>query len=376
MKIGFLPLLDCAPLVAAVECGFAAADGLELELERENNWASVRDRLIVGQYQAAHMLAPMPIATSLGLGPAAVPMIVPFALGHGGNTITVTRGLWSEMQAQGATADGDAARQGQALRDVVRSREAKGQDGLTFAMVYPFSCHNYLLRYWLAASGIDPDRDVRLVVVPPPLMAEALVDGQVDGICVGEPWGSLAVASGAGRIVATTAQVWSRAPEKVLGLRDDWARGHPEALAALIRTLRRAAAWCADAANHEALATLLAAPRWVGAQVDLLRSALGGRLRREATQALYPPERNFWVPTANVPDPRHAAWICAQMARWGQVPATQATAAAQGVYRPDLYFAAFDGTQGGDASVFKAELGTALSGFFDGATFERQRPER
>ena len=144
-------------------------------------------------------------------------------------------------------------------------------------MVYPFSCHNYELRYWLAAAGIDPDRDVRLVVLPPPLLVDALREGQIDGYCVGEPWNSLAVESGVGVIAAVVSDIWPAAPEKMLGMRADYAERHPEAVRALVRTLDAASRWTANAANLEELAVLLSEPRYVGVPARVLTRALTGK---------------------------------------------------------------------------------------------------
>lgn len=196
LVVGFIPLLDCASLVAAVEKGFAAEEGINIALVRETSWANIRDRVIVGHFDAAHMLGPMALASSLGIGHLKVPMVAPYSMGLGGNAITVSTSLWQHMRDFGAELDAGPAQQVAALASVVKERTSRGLPPLTFGMVYPFSCHNYELRYWFAAGGIDPDRDVRLVVIPPPLLVDALRAGQVDGYCVGEPWNSLAVAAG------------------------------------------------------------------------------------------------------------------------------------------------------------------------------------
>ena len=185
---GFMPLLDSAVLVAAKVKGFADAEGLDLALVRETSWANIRDRMAVGHFQVAHVLAPMPIASNLGLTPLAVSTIAPMALGLGGNAITVSNELWARMVEHGAAADFDPARAGRALKQVVAARAARSEPVLRFAVVHPYSGHNYELRYWLAACGIDPAQEVDIVIVPPPLMADALASGAIDGYCVGEPW--------------------------------------------------------------------------------------------------------------------------------------------------------------------------------------------
>jgi NitT/TauT family transport system ATP-binding protein len=368
---GFIPLLDCAPLVVAVEKGFAIDEGLDLTLVRETSWANIRDRLVVGHFDAAHMLGPMAIASTLGIGHLKVPMAAPMSLGLGGNAITVSNALWEAMSAAGAELDRDARTQGEALCKVVHARERSQKAPLTFAMVYPFSAHNYELRYWLAACGIDPDRDVRLLVIPPPLLVDAMREGQIDGFCVGEPWNSLAVAVGAGSIVVPTSAIWHLSPEKVLGCRLEWAQRNPERLAAL----DRAANWCSQPEHHAELATLLSEPRYVGAPAEILMRGLSNRLvLAPGTAAREVP--NFYVPAlhaATFPWTSHALWFYSQMVRWGQLAfVAQDLAQARATYRPDLYRLALSTLGGAQLPSLdsKVEVAEAGAGFFDGRTFD------
>ena len=190
---GFLPLTDSSILIAAKECGFADEEGIALDLIRETSWANIRDRIAVGHFQAAHMLAPMPIASNLGLTPLNLPLIAPMALGLGGNAITVSADLWGAMTDAGAGDVRDPKSVGHALCSVIAERRQVGLNPLQFGVVHPHSGHNFELRYWLAACGIDPERDVEIVIVPPPLMADALSTQGIDGFCVGShgirlPW--------------------------------------------------------------------------------------------------------------------------------------------------------------------------------------------
>jgi two-component system, oxyanion-binding sensor len=340
INVGFIPLLDCASLVVAVEQGFAAAEGLDVVLARETSWANIRDRLIVGHFDAAHLLGPMAVASSLGVGHVKVPLIAPFALGLGGNAITVSTSLWSEMVRAGAKLGGNPRMQGTALERVVAARTHEEETPLTFGMVYPFSCHNYELRYWLAAVGIDPERDVRLVVIPPPFLADAMRAGQIDGFCVGEPWNSVAVDAGIGTIVTSTTAIWPRSPEKVLGCRASWAQENPSKLDALIRALHRASLWCEDPGNHADLAHMLAASRYVGAPANLLHAALTNRLPLSpgASATAIP---DFYVSArhaATFPWVSHALWFYAQMVRWRQIDESpEHVSTVRGTYRPDIY---------------------------------------
>jgi NitT/TauT family transport system ATP-binding protein len=316
---GFIPLLDCAVLVAAAECGFAAQEGIDLRLLRETSWANIRDRLIVGQLQAAHMLGPMVVAATLGAGHLRVPMLASVALGQGGNAISISSAMYREMHGAHATHSLDPATQGAALKRAIRARLDRGAPLPVFATVYPFSCHTFEMRYWLAACGIDPDQDVQLVVLPPPLLVDALRTGQIDGFCVGEPWSSVAVAAGVGHVITTATHIWQGPPEKVLGMRRDWAEAHDDVALALVRAVLRAAEWSNNANNHRELASLLAGPRYVGVPAELLYAGLSGQLRLapDALPVAIPDFMGF-TPDAALPSAAHAAWYYRQMVRWGQ----------------------------------------------------------
>lgn len=367
--VGFIPLLDCAPLAVAVEKGFAAEQGLDLRLVRETSWANIRDRVVVGHFDAAHMLGPMAIASTLGVGHLKVPMAAPLSLGLGGSGITVSLRLWESMTAEGATLSASPQTVGEALRTVVRARERAQRQQLTFAMVYPFSSHNYELRYWLAACGIDPDRDVRVVVIPPPLLVDAMREGQIDGFCVGEPWNSLAVAAGVGCIALPTTAIWRLSPEKVLGCRLEWTQRHPDRLRALVRAIYKSALWCEQPENHAELSRLLAEPRFVGAPAEILLRGLSNRL---CLQPGGEPQRleKFYLPAsqlATFPWVSHALWFYSQMVRWGQLGCDpEHVAQVRATYRPDLYRLALAGT---GAEISTAD--TRIEGeFFDGARFD------
>jgi NitT/TauT family transport system ATP-binding protein len=365
--VGFIPLMDCAPLAVAVEKGFAAEEGLDLRLVRETSWANIRDRVVVGHFDAAHMLGPMAIASTLGVGHLKVPMAAPLSLGLGGNAITVSLRVWDAMVAEGAAHFAHPRALGEALRNVVRARERANKPPFTFAMVYPFSAHNYELRYWLAASGIDPDRDVRLVVIPPPLLVDAMREGQIDGFCVGEPWNSVAVSAGVGCIALPTTAVWQLSPEKVLGCRLEWAQRHPDRVQALVRSLYKAALWCEAPGNHSELARLLAEPRFVGAPAEILLRGLSNRLcPQRGVDAVHLP--GFYLPassSATFPWVSHALWFYSQMVRWGQVVFDpEHVAQVRATYRPDLYRLAL----GKIADVPSQD--TKIETLFDGVGFD------
>ncbi|HXC57956.1 MAG TPA: CmpA/NrtA family ABC transporter substrate-binding protein [Steroidobacteraceae bacterium] len=342
VTVGFMPLLDSALLVAAHEKGFAERQGIRMRLVREVSWANLRDRVAFGHFDAAQMLGPMVVASHLLGQRGDAPLVAPVALGLGGNAITVSRPLWQAMTQHGAELGAPPARQASALAAQIAVRRRANQPPLTLAMVFPFSCHNYQLRDWLQGAGIDPDHDVRMVVVPPPMLVEALRTGQVDGFCVGEPWNSLAVDSGLGTIVATASEIWPQPPEKVLGLREEFLEQHPQLCRALVRAVIDAARWVAEPANHVELIRLLGHSRYVGAPERLLAAALEGRIVPMAgAPPLQRPEFIQLNEAATVPQRAHAQLYCDQIARWRQIAATaQDVERALQSFRPDLHAAA------------------------------------
>lgn len=385
---GFMPLLDAAILVAAREKGFAREQGIDLVLMRETSWANIRDRMAIGHFEVAHMLAPMPIAAGLGLSPMPLDIMTPMALGLGGNAVTVSRPLGADMHGRAELSRLDAAIAGRALRAVVTDRATRDKPALIFAVVHPHSGHNYDLRYWMAASGIDPDRDIEIVVLPPMVMPDALAAGQIDGYCVGAPWNSVAVSRGTGIIVTAKSRIWRSSPEKVLGVSQAFAKTNPDELAALIRAIYLAAQWCGEAGNHAELAQILSRDAYVGVPGDMLLPALQGQF--ESSDGKGQNVEDFFIPfarAATFPWRSHALWFYSQMVRWGHADwAPDKLETVAGSYRPDLYRAALAplnvALPAASAKVegaltrtvpVGATTGNLLlgpDGFFDGAIFD------
>ena len=343
VRIGFIPLCDAVALIVAADKGFLQAEGLDIELVREVSWSNIRDKLNIGLFDAAHLIPPIAIASSLGLGHVKVPIVAPFALGLNGNAITVSPALYASIAA---SADGniiDPMVSARALAKVVASRKSKGQDPLTFGMTFPFSTHNYQLRFWMAAGGVDPDEDVRLVVLPPPYMVESLANKHVDGFCVGAPWNSVAVDLGIGYMLHFVSEILARGAEKVLALRSRWAQENPDTLSRLIRAHARAAAFIEDVENRDEVAALLAPANRIGVSADIIRRTLDGRMKI-APDGGTRVDANYLLVGRNGagrPDPAQAAWLYAQMVRWGQAPLSEELRdAAMAVFRADLYDAA------------------------------------
>jgi len=340
LRLGFIALNDCAPLVIAREAGFFEAEGLGVELSREHSWASIRDKVALGLLDGAQMLAGMPIASTLGVGGPPHPMVTALSLGLNGNAITVASSLYERMAGFDPAAMSARPCTASALRQVIDQDRAAGLEPLTFGMVHPASAHNYQLRYWLASAGIDPDRDVRLIVVPPQRMVANLAAGRLAGYCVGEPWNQMAVRAGIGHVLITGYEIWNNAPEKVLGVSGDWAEANPRTHAALIRSIVRASAWLDNPDNREEAADTIAGSDYVDAPADVIRRTLGGRFCYRPGAAPRPaPDFNvFHRYAATFPWCSHAMWFISQMIRWGQLSVPLNIAATAGrIYRADIY---------------------------------------
>ena len=345
LHIGFIPLVDAAALIVAVDKGFCMEEGLDVTLVREVSWSNVRDKLNIGLFDAAHLLAPVAIASSLGLGHVKVPITAPFNLGINGNAITVSPALHAAIMAEVDGDRFDPLVTARALARVVAKRRKAGAEPLTFGMTFPFSTHNYQLRFWMAAGGVDPDEDVHLVVLPPPYMVDSITNGHVDAFCVGAPWNSIAVDRGVGHILHFVSDILVRAAEKVLAVRQGWAEKNPKLVASLVRAATRAAEFIEMPGNRAEAARILAQPERIGVEAEVIQRTLDGHLKISPDGAMRESARYLLVgrEAATRPDPVQAAWLYAQMARWRQTELSpEALRTAIAVFRPDLYDAALD----------------------------------
>ncbi|TRW95528.1 ABC transporter substrate-binding protein [Paracoccus sp. M683] len=330
VDVGFMPLVDAAPLIVAREMGFAARERLDLRLHRAANWSMLRDLLDLGRVDAAHMLSPMPVARALGLGgggggggPAVETLMV---LSMNGQVVGVSPLLAQDMQATGlAFGFGDASATAQAL---LAARSA----GLRIGVPFPFSMHAELLNYWLGPQ-------VTLTTVPPPDMAAAIGDGEIEAFCVGEPWGSKSVEMGVAQLILPGSAIWSQAPEKVLAARSGWADDNPGLAGRLMRAVWRAAEWLAQDQNRHLASELLGAPDCLSVEPEIIDRALTGRLltQRRGTTIRSDALLEFHDGAANFPWRSQAAWIATRMARRFGLDPTAAAETAQGVWRSDLY---------------------------------------
>lgn len=338
LTIGFIPLTDCAPLVVAREKGLFEKHGLNVALSRESSWANIRDKVCFGVLDGAQMLAAMPLATALQ--PKCRPMVTALSLDLNGNAITVSTELYRRMSALGGEAIHDAQGSARALKRVIEEDRLAGRPALSFAMVFPESSHNYLLRYWMASAGIDPDRDVNLVVVPPPQMVNHLREQLISGYCVGEPWNAHAVKEGIGHTLITSHDIWNNHPEKVFGVARAWADANPNTHLAVLTALLEACAWIDEPGNRREVCELLSQGRYVNTPVDVLEMSLNGTYQFSAGSAprSLPDFNVFHRYGANYPWRSHALWFLSQMVRWGQIDQPLNLArVARDVYCPEIY---------------------------------------
>lgn len=313
--------------MVAQERRFFARHGLKVELSRHAAWAGLRDRMAFGQLEGAQMLAPMPAALALGVGGPQRNVCIAATLSRNGNTIVLSRDLMTDVSDQ------ERPLAAVALAATLAKRRAAGNKPPVFAVVFAFSSHNYLLRYWLASGGIDPERDVRLVVVPPSQVVEQLANGSIDGFCSGEPWGSMAVEKGVGHIALTSADIWADHPEKVLAFADG---NDGPAIVAATAAVIEAGQWADEPGNREETVRLLARDAVPDVPLSVIARVLDGGLAFDPGGPVLPTARMIFSDgMASYPSARQGEWYFAQMQRWGHVPDTATFE--RSLWRPDLW---------------------------------------
>jgi nitrate/nitrite transport system substrate-binding protein len=400
VKLGFIKLTDMAPLAIAYEKGFFEDEGLYVTLEPQANWKVILDRVITGELDGAHMLAGQPLGATIGFGTKA-DIVTAYSMDLNGNAVTVSKDVWTKMKAAiPAGPDGKPAHpiKADALRPVVDEMRAAGKP-FQMAMVFPVSTHNYELRYWLAAGGLNPGlyspsdtsgqigADVRLSVTPPPQMPATLEAGTIHGYCVGEPWNQQAVAKGVGVPIVTDWDIWKNNPEKVFGVTKGWAEKNPNTHVALVKALIRAGMWLDEGGgkNRPEAARILSRPDYVGADNSVISNALSGVFEYEWGDKRPAPDFNvFFRYHATYPFYSDAVWYLSQMRRWGQIADSKPDAwydeTAKQVYKPEIYrqaAAALIAEGKAKAEDFPAETDgyrPPTAEFIDGVEYDGHKP--
>lgn len=399
LKLGFIKLTDMAPLAIAKEKGFFAEEGLNVALEPQANWKVLLDGVIGGQLDGAHMLAGQPLAATIGYGTKA-DLIAPLSLDLNGNAITLSNKIWAKIEPSLAKdADGKITHpiSAAALKPVIAEYKTQGKQ-FKMGMVFPVSTHNYELRYWLAAGGVNPgfytDGDVggtvsaeaNLSVTPPPQMPATMEAGTIDGYCVGEPWNQAAVQKKIGVPVITDDEIWKKNPEKVLGLRKDFAEKYPATMAALLRAIIKAQQWLDvdNGANRNEAVKILSQSNYVGADEAVIAASMTGKFTFAPGDTRDAPDFNiFFRDYAGYPYYSDAIWYLTQMRRWGQIAEDKNDEwyfdTAEAVYRPDLYLAAAkslseEGVIPQDSIPETDGFKGVQSGFIDNVTYDGKKP--
>ena len=398
LKLGFIKLTDCAPLVVAKELGFFEDEDLYVSLEAQANWKILLDRVIAGELDGAHMLAGQPLGATIGIGTKAH-VVTAFSMDLNGNAITVSNAIWERMQqldpklAQPRPPRPISAA---ALKPVVEEWKARG-DPLQMGMVFPLSTHNYELRYWLAAAGINPGfytpsdntgtdgADVLISVTPPPQMPATLEQGTIQGYSVGEPWNQQAVAKGIGVPLVTDSEIWKNNPEKVFGVTAAWAEANPETHVRLVKALIRAGQWLdASLDNRRTGVAMLARPDYVGADAAVIASSMTGTFAYGKDDTRDVPDFNvFFRHNATYPYYGDGVWFLTQMRRWGQIPEPKPDAwydeTVRSVYKPDVWreaaqrLVAENQLAASDVPATDG-YGPPDDGFIDGVVYDGKKP--
>lgn len=404
LKFGFIKLTDCAPLVIAKEKGYFEEEGLQVEVIAQPNWKQLLDNVINGELDGAHMLSGQPIAATIGFGTKAH-IITAYTLDLNGNAITVSNDIWKQMQENDPELDTDTPKHpitADSLKPIVEEAKDEGKL-LPMGMVFPVSTHNYEIRYWLAAAGINPGMytstdikgftggDIELSTTPPPQMPATLESGKNVAYCVGEPWNQQAVAKGIGVPVVTNYDIWKNNPEKVFGVTNKWAEENPNTHIAVVKALIRAGKWLDETdasgefSNREEACRILSQKNYVGADYDVLKSSMTGYFYFQKSDKREMPDFNvFFKYQSSYPWYSDGVWFLTQMRRWGQItePKTAEWYAetAKKVYKPEVYLAAAKHLQEEgyieesdipwDTDGYKAPT----SDFIDGITYDGKDP--
>jgi nitrate/nitrite transport system substrate-binding protein len=361
LKFGFIKLTDCAPIVIAKEKGYFDDEGLSVAVEAQGNWKELLNRVINGDLDGAHMLAGQPIGATVGFGSQAE-IVTAYSLDYNGNGITVSNEIWEKMKpAVPKDSSGKPIHpiEADALKPIVDDAKAAGNK-LKMGMVFPVSTHNYEIRYWLAAAGVNPgfyfdpateqvdvpgflNGDVELSVTPPPQMPQTLEAGTICAYCVGEPWNQQAVFKKIGVPVTTNYDIWKNNPEKVFGVSKAWADKNPNTWTAVTKALIRAGKWLdASLENRKEAAMILSKPNYVGAPYEVIANSMTGTFEFEAGDKRSMPDFNvFFRHNASYPFYSDCIWFLTQMVRWGQIPEQKPDAwfhdMARKIYRPEIY---------------------------------------
>jgi ABC-type nitrate/sulfonate/bicarbonate transport system substrate-binding protein len=310
VRIGFKPLNDAAPLLVAIRQNLFAKYGVSVRLSCEVGWANIREKLFYGQVDAVHAIAGLSLAMRMGVSGPACKVVAPFVFNLHGDAITLSRDLWNRGVSDATS-----------LRKLIRSSLNKK---LTFGTVSRFSSHNFLLRSWLKSGGINPEEDVRIVVLPPTQMVGCIEAGLIHGCCVGEPWNSLAVEKGLGFIAGLSQHIAPQHPEKVLLTTESFLQSNGDAMAAVMEALREACIFCDEPSNRNEVARTLSLSGYFRTEERIIRKSLIGPMDLGTGEQL--DASDFYLfhrQQANEPTLQRGAWMLEQFIQHGLISEAQ-----------------------------------------------------
>ncbi|NJK33991.1 MAG: ABC transporter substrate-binding protein [Oscillatoriales cyanobacterium SM2_2_1] len=371
-KLGFIALTDSCPLIIAKVKGYFEKYGMkDVEVTKQASWAVTRDNIVLGSggggIDGAHILTPMPYLISEGIvtNGKKVPMFILARLNVNGQGICLSK----DYEGQGFTTEATG------LKDAVAKNKAAGKSPKA-AVTFPGGTHDLWMRYWLSANGIEPNKDIELIVVPPAQMIANVKAGNMDAFCVGEPWPLQLVNQKLGYNALTTGEFWKDHPEKAFAMRADWVDKHPKAAQAMLMAVQEAQIWCDDLANAQELCEILSQREWVNAPVkDIIDRTKGnydfGDGRKLENSDL---RQTYWNRASSFPFKSHDLWFVTEDIRWGYFPtSTDAKALVERVNREDIWKEAAKAI--GQAAAIPPSSSRGVETFFDKVTFDPENPE-
>lgn len=370
-KLGFIALTDAAPLIIAKEKGLFAKYGMkDVEVLKQASWGTTRDNIVLGSdaggIDGAHILSPLPYLISEGkiTNGKKVPMFILARLNTNGQAISIANDF----------KDLKIALKSDALKEGFAKVKSGGKD-VKCAVTFPGGTHDLWMRYWLAANGVDPDKDVNTIVVPPPQMVANMKAGNMQAFCVGEPWNARLVAQNSGYSALITGELWKDHPEKAFSIRADWVEKNPKATKALLAAVLEAQVWCEQAENKEEMCKIIGADKWLKVPAAEILGRQQGKVDYGDGRTLdnLDLSMKFWKDSASYPFKSHDIWFVTEDIRWGYLDAdTDTKKLVDTVNREDIWKEAAK-MIGKEADIPKS-TSRGIETFFDGVKFDPENP--
>jgi nitrate/nitrite transport system substrate-binding protein len=374
-KLGFIALTDSAPLIIAKEKGLFAKYGMkDVSVLKQASWPVIRDNLETGSagggVDGAHILTPMPYFMSMGMTKTKqpVPMYILARLNTNGQAISVSN----------AYKDSKVQLKGDGLKSAISKAKSSGKTDVKVAVTFPGGTHDLWMRYWLAANGVDPAKDIGVIPVPPPQMVANMKTGSMEAFCVGEPWNGRLVNQNQGYTALVTGELWKDHPEKAFAMRQDWVDKNPKAAKAILMAILEAQQWCDKPENHAEMCKIIAAPQWFDVKVEDILPRTQGTIDYGDGRKVdkFPQAMKFWADNASYPYQSHDLWFLTENMRWGNIPTdfVKAKEMVKKVNREDLWKAAATALKV-DAAQIPTSPSRGVETFFDGVKFDPEKPE-